>query len=417
MLKVWNIWLIFITFLLCIFGTFLTRSGIVSSVHAFAQSGIGPWFAWFLIILFAVCLVAYLLNSEHLKSEHKLEAVLSRESSFLFNNLVLLVACFAVLWGTMFPVLSEWIQGTKVTVGPPFFNRIFIPIGLFLLLLTAVGPLLAWRKTSFESLKRNFTWPTLAAVATIVVLIVGGMRPWQDVSYFYSLMALSLAVLVTATIAMEFWRGARVISGHTGLNMAAAMVHLTRRNTRRYGGYIVHFGVVLMVIGFAGSAFNQEIERELGYGDEMSIGRYRLVSRAYTQDDYPNHFERTAVIDVFSADQHLGTMFPAKWTYKPSNQDGTIVAIRSVLREDLYLVLAGLNNETDNPIIKAHLNPLVVWVWIGFYVYIFGTLVALLPNAPPLKGRAAPPAQPMRGRESLPRDADARARDVVGVGD
>ncbi|MBV9088231.1 MAG: heme lyase CcmF/NrfE family subunit, partial [Acidobacteriaceae bacterium] len=211
MLKMWNMWLIFATFMLSIFGTFLTRSGVVSSVHAFAQSSIGTWFVTFLAIIFAVCVFFFLRNRGELKSEHKLESLVSRESSFLFNNLVLLAACFAVLWGTLFPVLSEWVQGTKVTVGPPFFNRVNLPIGMFLLLLTAVGPLLAWRKTSLESLRRNFTWPALAAVATAIVLIAFGMRPWRDTSVFYSLMAMSLAVLVTATVASEFVRGGRVI--------------------------------------------------------------------------------------------------------------------------------------------------------------------------------------------------------------
>ena len=165
MLKTWNMWLIFSTFMLSIFGTFLTRSGVVSSVHAFAQSSIGDWFVVFLAIIFATCLFFYVKNRSHLRSEHKLESLISRESSFLFNNLLLLVACFTVLWGTLFPVLSEWVQGTKVTVGPPFFNRVNVPVALLLLLLTAVGPLLAWRKTSIESLKRNFLWPAIGALA------------------------------------------------------------------------------------------------------------------------------------------------------------------------------------------------------------------------------------------------------------
>ena len=165
MMKMWNMWLIFTTFLLAIFGTFLTRSGVVSSVHAFAQSGIGTWFVWFLALSFATCVFFFVRNRETLKSEHRLESLVSRESSFLFNNLVLLVACFAVLWGTLFPVLSEWVTGSKVTVGPPFFNRVNVPIGLFLVFLTGVGPLLAWRKTSLDSLKRNFLWPTVLARA------------------------------------------------------------------------------------------------------------------------------------------------------------------------------------------------------------------------------------------------------------
>src|SRR5712671_5997766 len=168
MMKVWNVWLIFITFLLSIFGTFLTRSGLVSSVHAFANSPIGGWFVAFLIVILAVCLFFFVKNRSHLKSENKLESLVSRESSFLFNNLVLLASCFAVLWGTLFPVLSEWVQGNKVTVGPPFFNNVNIPIGLFLLLLTAVGPLLAWRSTSFDSVKRNFTIPAALALLTAV---------------------------------------------------------------------------------------------------------------------------------------------------------------------------------------------------------------------------------------------------------
>src|SRR5437667_654990 len=166
MLKVWNMWLIFSTFVLSIFGTFLARSGVVSSVHAFAQSSIGDWFTSFLALTFAVCVFFFVKNRSHLQSEHKLESLVSRESSFLFNNLLLLVACFTVLWGTLFPVLSEWVQGTKVTVGPPFFNRVNVPVALLLLLFTAIGPLLAWRKTSVESLKRNFLWPAIAALAT-----------------------------------------------------------------------------------------------------------------------------------------------------------------------------------------------------------------------------------------------------------
>src|SRR6476646_944689 len=272
MLKVWNMWLIFSTFLLSIFGTFLTRSGVVSSVHAFAQSSIGDWFVGFLAITFAVCLFFYVKNRSHLRSEHKLESLVSRESSFVFNNLLLLVACFTVLWGTLFPVLSEWVQGNKVTVGPPFFNRVNVPVALLLLLLTAVGPLLAWRKTSVESLKRNFLWPALGAIAVGAALIVVGIRPWKDMTYLYSLMTIMLSALVGFTVISEFIRGGRVIRGHTGQSLFASMVQLAHRNTRRYGGYIVHFGVIVIMLGLAGAAFNQDKEKELGYGEKMSIG-------------------------------------------------------------------------------------------------------------------------------------------------
>src|SRR5438045_4151223 len=200
MLKTWNIWLIFSTFMLSILGTLLTRSGLVSSVHAFAQSSIGDWFVAFLAVIFAVCLFTYIQNRSHLMSEHKLESLVSRESSFLFQNLVLLASCFAVLWGTLFPILSEFVTGHKVTVGPPFFNRVNIPIAMFLLLLTAVGPLLAWRSTSFGSLKRNFAIPAIAAVGVVILLMVFGARPWVDQAHFYSLMTFGLATLVAATI-------------------------------------------------------------------------------------------------------------------------------------------------------------------------------------------------------------------------
>src|SRR5512146_1699701 len=200
MMKIWNMWLIFTTFLLCILGTSLTRSGVVQSVHAFAQSGIGIWFAVFLALIFATCAAFFVLNYKHLSTEHHLESLVSRESSFLFNNVLLLVSCFAVLWGTLFPVLSEWVQGTKVTVGPPFFNKVNVPIAMFLLLLTAIGPLLAWRKTSLDGLKRNFLVPTLLALAVAIALMAGGIRPWVDVSYLYSLMTIYLSTLVVATV-------------------------------------------------------------------------------------------------------------------------------------------------------------------------------------------------------------------------
>src|SRR5271167_3591787 len=307
MLKVWNMWLVFAAFWLAILGTFLTRSGIISSVHAFAQSSIGDWFAWFLGITFVTFLFFFIKNRSHLKSEHKLESLISRESSFLFNNLLLLLACFTVLWGTWFPKISEWVQGNKVTVGAPFYNKVNIPVALLLLLLTAVGPLLAWRKTSLESLKRNFFWPTIGALAVALFLMITpqswgsafGLRPWKDISYFYSLMAITLSVLVTLTVASEFYRGGRVIAKHTGQGMFASMVQLTHRNTRRYGGYIVHFGVVVVIIGFSGAAFNQEKEREMGNGDKMTIGPYTLVCRSYTDDDAPNYASEWAIMDVY----------------------------------------------------------------------------------------------------------------------
>ena len=391
MLKVWNMWLVFATFWLAILGTFLTRSGIISSVHAFAQSSIGNWFAWFLAISFAVFVFFFVKNKEHLRSEHKLESLISRESSFLFNNLLFVLLCFTVLWGTWFPKISELVQGNKVTVGAPFYNRVAIPVALLLLILTAVGPLLAWRKTSFESLKRNFLWPSIGAIAVMVFLMLTpaswgspfGLRPWQDVSYFYSLMAIGLSVLVALTIASEYYRGGKVISNHTGQGMFASMVQLTHRNTRRYGGYIVHFGVIVVIIGFAGSAFNQDQEagNGLAYGDKMHIGNYDLVCRSYTQDDGPNYASEWAIMDVYQNGNKVDTLTPERLFYKASRQASTKPSIRSTMKEDLYLVYEG-QNEKGQPIIKAHLNPLVMWIWLGVWIILVGTVLALIPNAP-----------------------------------
>jgi len=390
MLKIWNMWLVFFSFWLAIWGTFLTRSGIISSVHAFAQSSIGPWFAWFLALTGAVFLIFFIMNYPHLRSEHKLEAIVSRESSFMFNNLLFCALCFTVAWGTWFPKISEWVQGNKVTVGAPFYNRVAIPIAILLVLLTALGPLLAWRKTSFESLKRNFLWPTIGAVAVAIFLMATpaswggafGLRPWVDISYFYSLMAISLGVLCALTIASEFYRGGRVISDKTGQGMFASMVQLTHRNTRRYGGYIVHFGVVVVIIGVAGAAFNLDKEQEMAYGDKLEIGGYTLVCRSYTNDDFPNYEAEWAVLDVYKNGQQIDTLTPERRFYKASQQTSTMPYIRSTMKEDLYVVYEGLNQDNGHPILKVHLNPLVMWIWLGVCIMIAGTLLTLVPNAP-----------------------------------
>jgi cytochrome c-type biogenesis protein CcmF len=392
MLKIWNMWLVFLTFWLAILGTFLTRSGIISSVHAFAQSSIGNWFLWFLVItllVFAVFFAINVISSDHLRSEHRLESVISRESSFLFNNLLFLLLTLDVLWGTWFPKISELVQGNKVTVGAPFYNRVAIPVALLLLLLTAVGPLLAWRKTSLESLKRNFLGPTVASLAIALFVMftpeswgsIFGLKPWHDISYFYSLMTIFLASLVAFSVASEFYRGGRVIAEKTGQGMFPSMVQLIHRNTRRYGGYIVHFGVVLVMIGFSGSALNQEKEMEMGFGDKMNIGNYQLVCRSYTQDDNANQASEWALIDVYENGKLQRTMSPQRIFFKASQQASTKPDIDQGFKEDLYLVYEG-QNDKGQPVIKAHLNPMVIWIWIGAWVMILGTGLALVESAP-----------------------------------
>ena len=385
MMKTWNVWLIFSTFMLAIFGTLLTRSGLVSSVHAFAQSSIGSWFWAFLIIVLSVCLFTFILQRDHLKTENKLESLVSRESSFLFNNLVLLAACFTVLWGTLFPVLSEYVQGNRVTVSAPFYNRVAVPIGLFLLFLTGIGPLLAWRSSSFKSIRKNFVLPTIAGLVTAVIVIICGVHPWEifttdSQGSFYSFFAFALAAMVVTAISAEFLRGAGVISRHTGQGLFASMVQLTRRNTRRYGGYLVHFGVVVIFIGIAGSAFNQSKEQELGFKDSLNIGPYRIECQSYSQDSNANYDTEFALLDVYRGGKKITQLAPEKRFYIASQQPSTMVANHSTLAWDLYVIYAGKNPDTGQPIIKVFLNPLVAWIWIGVVIIIAGTGVALAPN-------------------------------------
>jgi cytochrome c-type biogenesis protein CcmF len=387
MMKNWNVWLIFSTFLLTILGTLLTRSGAVSSVHAFAQSNIGAWFYAFILIAFAVCLFVFFMQRDHLKSENKLESLVSRESSFLFNNMILLAACFTVLWGTLFPVLSEYVQGSKVTVGAPFYNRVNIPIGLFLLFLTGIGPLLAWRSTSLRSIRRNFILPSIAIVATALGLMVAGVRPWNDgddmQSTLFSLVAFSLGAGVITGIVEEFLRGANVVRTQTGKNLLGSAVLLTRRNTRRYGGYIIHFGIVVMFIGIAGGAFNQAREMEMSTGSSFNIGPYHLVCQSMTQDSTALYDTDYAILNVYRSGKYVTQLTPEKRIYfagTDHEQASTIVALHSTAQSDLYTVFEGTNPDTGLPIVKAYLNPLIAWIWIGVSIVVFGTFIALMPN-------------------------------------
>lgn len=385
MMKSWNVWLIFSTFMLAILGTLLTRSGLVSSVHAFAQSAIGTWFWVFLVIVLAVCIFTYILNRDHLKTEHKLESLVSRESSFLFNNLVLLAACFTILWGTLFPVLSEYVQGNRVTVSAPFYNRVAVPIGVFLLFLTGIGPLLAWRSTSMRSIRKNFVVPGIAALVVAVAVIPLGVHPWtifttDEQGGFYAWVTFALAGFVATAIFAEFFRGARVIQKHTRQNLLSSVVQLTRRNTRRYGGYIVHFGVVLIFIGISGQAFNQSVQQTMNYKQSMTIGPYRIECLDYSQDTNPNYDTTYALLNVYRNGHKVTQLAPELRFYQASQQPSTIVANHSTLAWDLYVVYAGTDPATGQPVIKAFLNPLVAWIWIGLVITILGTVIALAPN-------------------------------------
>ena len=374
MMKVWNMVLVSATFFLCIFGTFLTRSGIVQSVHAFAQSSIGTYFVAFLAIGISGTVFLILSRLDFLKSEAQLESVLSRESSFLFNNLVLLASCFAVLWGTLFPVISEKLTGEKISVDAPFFNRIEIPIAMFLMLLTGVGPLIAWRRSSFESLKRSFMWPLAGGAVVAAGLAILGVHN------LYALISFMLCTFVTVTVAIEFFKGAGAIQAKDGGNLIGAMVALTHRNTRRYGGYLVHMGVVLMFVGFTGNAFNQNTTVEVAPDESFQLGRYELRAGALESGQNDNYTWRRLPIQASKDGQNIGTLVPENRLYIAERQPMSEVEIRRRLNEDLYVNFAGMSADGQKAVIQAYVFPLVSWIWIGYWVVLFGTIICLTPS-------------------------------------
>jgi cytochrome c-type biogenesis protein CcmF len=289
----------------------------------------------------------------------------------------------------MFPVLSEAVQGVKITVGAPFFNKVNVPIAIFLLFLTGVGPLLAWRKASTNSLKRIFLWPAVMSRACGVVLYFTGVNGFFErtengfaiTSRLYAWLSLVTSIFVAITIVREFYKGARARSSGTGENFMEAVVNLTLRNTRRYGGYIAHFGFVLLFVGWAGQAFTTDVVNEVGVGDTFSIRQYTLRIETLTTEETPNYFTNLATVGVFENGRKVAVMHPERRLYKASQQSTTEVSIRSTIKEDLYLVYAAPPPaEGGKAIVQVFLNPLVMWVWIGGIVLGLGTLIALLPN-------------------------------------
>jgi cytochrome c-type biogenesis protein CcmF len=375
MMKVWNMVLISGTFFLCIFGTFLTRSGVVSSVHAFAQSPIGKYFVIFLAVGIAATVILILERLKYLKSEARLESVISRESSFMFNNLILVASCFAVLWGTLFPVISEAVTGEKISVDAPFFNRINIPIGLALMLLTGIGPLIAWRRSSLESLRRAFFIPTIAAVVLMIALGFLGVY-----EHPYALVSFGLCMFVTATIVTEFWKGASAIRAKDGVGLIPAAIALTHRNTRRYGGYLVHMGIVFMFIGYTGAAFDQDVTKEVAPGASFALGRYDIHVLNIESGENDTYAWQRLTVEASRNGSPLGPLFPERRLYKASQQPTSEVSIRRRLNEDLYVNFAGLSADNQRAVIQAYVFPLVSWIWIGFWVLAFGTIVCLIPN-------------------------------------
>jgi cytochrome c-type biogenesis protein CcmF len=369
MLKIWNLALVGLTYCLCVFGTFLTRSGVVQSVHSFANAG---WFSTLFIAfvgLLAVVFAALLVwRVPLLRSEKRLDSMVSREASFLLNNYVFLGLLAIVFFGTLYPVFSEWFTDVRVQIGPPFFRRYAGPLALFMLLLTGVGPLIAWRRATWTNLRKSFLWPSVAGIAV-------GMTSYALVERAYPAAFWALCTFVSATIVDEYQRGIRARM-RRGESAPRAFWELVRRNQRRYGGYVVHLAVVLMFVGFAGAVFNLEETKLLRQGERWNVGRYTLEYRQVQPTQHPHYAGAIARLALYENGQPVGILLPEKRMYFQQEQPATIPAVAASLREDFYVILAGL--EPDQSIaVKVHVNPLVNWIWIGAIVFVVGNTLLL----------------------------------------
>jgi cytochrome c-type biogenesis protein CcmF len=399
MLKVWNMSLVVLTFLLTIFATFLTRSGLIESVHSFAENTkIALIFLAFMgSILFAsVVLIVYRLPD--LKAENQIQSFLSREAAFLFNNLILLGAAFAILWGTIFPLVSEAFLGEQISVSAPFFNSVNVPIGLALLALTGIGPVIAWRRATRRNLKRNFAFPLAVGGGTVAVFLALGARNG------YALATFGISAFVMAIIVVEFWKGTRTRARIEGEGVLVAFFHLIGRNRRRWGGYIVHAAVVMIFTAFAGSAFDVEIRKVLNPGDTVSLASpfghtYTLTYEGISSSREGNFDRWLALMSVEKNGETLGSMTTERRFYRVNQQMVTEVGIRSTLLEDLYLILGDVEDfegiVANDPgaqqiVAEVQVNPLVGWIWYGGLLLTIGSLIALWPAAEGPRRKKAP---------------------------
>ena len=374
MLKVWNIMLIIVTFLLTILGTFLSRSGVLASVHAFSDTTLGAWFLVFMGTSLAASLYLAFDRMPLLREENQFESILSKESSFLLNNVLFVGSAFAVFWGTIFPLISEAVRGVKVTVGPPFYNQVNVPIGIVLILLVGICPLIPWRKATVKNLVENFLYPFLSAISFIVIAVALGIRKP------IAIIAFATCVFVLATIVLEFYRGVVVRRRMTGEPLGTAFWRLTTRNRRRYGGYIIHLAIVVMIIGITGSSvYQQEKVYTVPKGQTMTIGDYQVTYPGLSGETRGRVEIVYSDLQVAENGVRLGTLRSQKEFHPNSEQGITRVGILGGYKEDLYVILNGWEqDETAN--FKLVINPLVAWVWIGWYLMAAGTIYAAWPD-------------------------------------
>jgi cytochrome c-type biogenesis protein CcmF len=378
MLKVWNVLLVVLAFCLSIFGTFLTRSGIIQSIHSFTQSSIGPWFLGFICFITAASLALVFLRLPLLRSKTRLESLVSREATFLYNNLLLVALALTILWGVIYPLLSEAVTGQAATVSKPYYNFFLHSFGLPLLLLMGIGPLVAWRRASLRALGRTFVWPTAAALVAGIALLAAGAG-----SSRIGVIAYTFSVFVLASIVLEFARGTYARKALGGVGWGGAFTSLVARNRRRYGGYIVHAAVGLLAIGVAGSSAYQTVrEQRLHPGDSMTVAGDRLVFRGFESRLEGNHRAIRANVDVYRGGEYLGRYRPGKNQYFAEDQVSNEVSIRHDLLTggDLFLIADQVN--ADGSIdLKALQKPLVNLIWLAGLVFVGGSLIALWPDA------------------------------------
>jgi cytochrome c-type biogenesis protein CcmF len=356
---------------------------VISSVHAFAQSSLGPYFLLYLAGILIVAVTLLVKRLPELRSDHRLESVISRESSFLFNNLFFVGIMFSVLWGTMFPIISEAVQGVKISVAAPFFNQVNIPLGLGLLFLSGICPLIAWRKASTRNLRRNFLYPLSLSLVITATLYTQGVR------HVVALISFAICWFVFGTIVLEFYRGTRARKAVSGGTVWQALVSVIRRNRRRYGGYIVHFGIVLVFVGITGSSAYQ-LEQNLGLqpGESARVGAFTLQYDDLTRVIAPTHEAFIAKLTILRDGKYLTTLLPEKRLYFAQNQPTTEVALRTSPLEDLYVIMAGFE-PSKAVTFKVFINPLVFWMWMGGLVVVIGTIIAIWPERRP--SGAVPP--------------------------
>ena len=377
MLKIWNVVLVIGAFVLALFGTFLTRSGIISSIHSFTESSIGPWFLGFIGIVLAGSIFLVLSRLPLLRSKTRLESPVSREASFLYNNLLLVAFCLTILWGVLYPILTEALRGEPVTVGPPYYNFFLKAFGLPLLVLMGIGPLIAWRRASLRGLGKTFAWPAAFALACGVILVALGAG-----SSIPGLVGYTFCAFALASIVLEFVRGTRARHALGSSSWLGAFSSLVGRNRRRYGGYVVHVSIVLLAIGIVGSsAYDTIRDAQLRPGQSMSVAGYDLRYRGVEESRGANAQEIRAVVDVSRDGEQLGTLRPGKNRYFAEQQVSNEAAIRSdpLNGEDLFLIADQIDGETV--FLRVLVKPLVNLLWIAGFVFLAGAAIALWPDA------------------------------------